>query len=269
MRMQDRVALVTGGASGIGAAIARAFDAEGARVAVLDLDLDAAHRVAEGLAHGLAVGCDVTDRAAVDAAVDEVTQHWGTLDVLVNNAGAVGREEAERLTPRMEAQRAETATGRVTTALDAALDLTDEQWRRTLASHLDGTFYCTRAALRVMSPRGSGVIVNMASICGLIGCAGAPHYSAAKAGVLGFTRAVAKDVIRHGIRVNAVAPGYVDTPFLEVQTPAFKAAQALAKPIGRLGTPEEVAAAVLFLAGDDASFFVGETLSPNGGLVTI
>ena len=269
MRMDDRVVLVTGGGSGIGAAIARAFDAEGARVAVLDLAPDAAHRVAEGLARGLAVPCDVTDRAAVDAAVDEVARHWGGLDVLVNNAGAVGREEADRLTPKMEAQRAETATGHVTTALDAALDLTDDQWRRMLASHLDGTFYCTRAALRVMSPAGSGVIVNMASICGLIGCAGAPHYSAAKAGVLGFTRAVAKDVIRRGIRVNAVAPGYVDTPFLDVQTPAFRAAQALAKPIGRLGTPAEVAAAVVFLASDDASFFVGETLSPNGGLVTI
>jgi 3-oxoacyl-[acyl-carrier protein] reductase len=268
--MEDRVVLVTGGGSGIGAAIARSFDAEGARVAVLDLDPDAAHRIADELAQGLAVPCDVTDRAAVDTAVDDVARHWGgRLDVLVNNAGAVGREEADRLTPRMEAQRAETATGRVTTALDAALDLTDDQWRRMLASHLDGTFYCTRAALRVMSPAGSGVIVNMASICGLVGCAGAPHYSAAKAGVLGFTRAVAKDVIRRGIRVNAVAPGYVDTPFLDVQTPAFRAAQALAKPIGRLGTPAEVAAAVVFLASDDASFFVGETLSPNGGLVTI
>jgi 3-oxoacyl-[acyl-carrier protein] reductase len=120
-----------------------------------------------------------------------------------------------------------------------------------------------------MSPVGRGVIVNIASICGLVGCAGAPHYSAAKAGILGFTRAVAKDVIRRGIRVNAVAPGYIDTPFLDVQTPAFRAAQALANPIGRLGTPAEVAAAVVFLASDDAGFFVGETLSPNGGLVTI
>lgn len=269
MRLEDRVVLVTGAGSGIGAAIARSFGAEGARVAVLDLDPAAAGRVAEDVDRGLAVTCDVADRAAVDRAVDQVVQHWGRLDVLVNNAGAVGREEADRLTPKMEAQRAETAAGRVTTALDATLDLTDEQWRRMLASHLDGTFYCTRAALRVMTPAGSGVIVNMASICGLIGCAGAPHYSAAKAGILGFTKAVAKDVIRQGIRVNAVAPGYVDTPFLDVQTPAFRAAQALAKPIGRLGTPAEVAAAVVFLASDDASFFVGETLSPNGGLVTI
>ena len=269
MRLEDRVVLVTGGGSGIGAAIARSFDAEGARVAVLDLDPAAAGRVAAEVARGLAVTCDVADRAAVDRAVDEVVQHWGRLDVLVNNAGAVGREEADRLTPKMEAQRAETAAGQVTTSLDATLDLTDEQWRRMLASHLDGTFYCTRAALRVMTQAGSGVIVNMASICGLIGCAGAPHYSAAKAGILGFTKAVAKDVIRQGIRVNAVAPGYIDTPFLDVQTPAFRAAQALAKPIGRLGTTREVAAAVVFLASDDAGFFVGETLSPNGGLVTI
>lgn len=269
MRMENRVVLVTGGGSGIGAAIARSFDAEGARVAVLDLDPDAARSVVEGLARGMAVQCDVTDRAAVDLAVDQVARHWGGLDVLVNNAGAVGREEADRLTPRMEAQRAEAAEGGVRTPLDAALDLTDDQWRRTLASHLDGTFYCTRAALRVMSPVGRGVIVNMASICGLIGCAGAPHYAAAKAGILGFTRAVAKDVTRRGIRVNAVAPGYIDTPFLDVQTPAFRAAQALATPIGRLGTPAEVAAAVVFLASDEAGFFVGETLSPNGGLVTI
>ena len=269
MRLADQVVLVTGGGSGIGAAVARACDAEGARVAVLDLDGPAAARTAGEVAQGLAVTCDVTDRAAVDRTVDEVVQHWGRLDVLVNNAGAVGREEAERLTPKMEAQRAETAAGRVTTSLDATLDLTDEQWRRMLASHLDGTFYCTRAALRPMTRAGRGAIVNVASICGLIGCTGAPHYSAAKAGVLGFTRAVAKDVIRQGVRVNAVAPGYVDTPFLDVQTAAFRSAQALAKPIGRLGTPAEVAAAVVFLASDEASFFVGETLSPNGGLVTI
>jgi 3-oxoacyl-[acyl-carrier protein] reductase len=146
--------------------------------------------------------------------------------------------------------------------------LPDEEWRRMLAVHLDGTFYGTRAAARSMGPRGTGAIVNVSSVCGLEGCVGHPHYSAAKAGILGFTRAVAKELIVQGIRVNAVAPGFVRTASAALNE-RQRAAIASRTPIGRHGRPEEVAAAVAFLASDDASFFVGETVSPNGGIVTI
>ena len=137
-----------------------------------------------------------------------------------------------------------------------------------LAVHLDGTFHGTRAAARSMARRGAGAIVNVASICGLEGCVGHPHYSAAKAGLLGFTRAVAKELIVQGIRVNAVAPGFVETG-TQALSDRQRAAISSRTPIGRHGRPAEVAATVAFLVSDDASFLVGETLSPNGGLVTI
>jgi 3-oxoacyl-[acyl-carrier protein] reductase len=262
--LAGKVGLVTGGGSGIGAAVCRAFAAEGATVAVLDVDEEAAARVAASLepGRGLAVVADVSDSTAVDAAVDRVVAELGRLDVLVNNAGIVGRDEMLRIVPRIEAGQ----------PLDATVALSDDEWRRMLATHLDGTFYCTRAAVRAMTAgaagRRGGAIVNVASICGLAGCAGAPHYSAAKAGILGFTRSVAKEVVAHGIRVNAVAPGYVDTPMIDWFTPALRLGVEMQTPAGRLGTPEEIAAAIVFLASDEASFVVGQTVSPNGGHVT-
>ncbi len=138
-----------------------------------------------------------------------------------------------------------------------------------MAIHLDGTFYGTRAAARSMVERGAGgAIVNMASVCGLEGCAGHPHYSAAKAGIIGFTRSVAKELILQGVRVNAVAPGFIDTSTGHGRVNENRRDMALRTPAGRLGTPAEVAATVAFLVSDDASYFVGASLSPNGGLVT-
>jgi 3-oxoacyl-[acyl-carrier protein] reductase len=268
MRLQGKVAAVTGGGAGIGAAIARRFAAEGANVAALDIALPSAQQTVDAIGGGLAVVADVSDSAAVDRAIAEVERELGPLDILVNNAGAVGVAHVQRVTPLLERQRAEAAQGRVTTPLDALARLTDEEWRRILAVHLDGTFYCTRAAVRSMAARGTGTIVNMASVCGLEGCTGHPHYSAAKAGILGFTRSAAKELIVQGIRMNAVAPGFVDTSRLRGALDANRQAQAARTPAGRLATPEEIAASVAFLASDDASYFVGATLSPNGGLVT-
>src|SRR4051794_16945054 len=169
-----------------------------------------------------------------------------------------------------ERQREEAATGRVVTPLDALVRLTDDEWRRLFAVHVDGTFYCTRAAVRFMATRGSGVIINMASICGIEGCEGHPHYSAAKAAILGLTRSAAKELILQGVRVNAVAPGFVVTPMMTADTSdALLAGMALGTPIKRLGQPKEIAAAVAFLASEDGSFCVGETISPNGGFVTV
>jgi 3-oxoacyl-[acyl-carrier protein] reductase len=268
MRLDGRVAVVTGGGAGIGAAICLRLAAEGARVAALDISLAAAERTVAAIGDGLPVEVDVSDSAGVDAAIARAEHDLGPMGILVNNAGAVGLDHVRRVSPLLERQRAEQAAGRVSTPLDAVARLTDEEWRHLLAVHLDGTFYCTRAAVRSMAARGTGVIVNMASVCGIEGCAGHPHYSAAKAGVLGFTRSAARELIVQGIRVNAVAPGYVGTTRLKGALDAGRQAATAATPAGRLATPAEIAATVAFLVSDDAAYFVGATLSPNGGLVT-
>ena len=269
MNPRGRVAVVTGGGAGIGRAICLRLANDGARAAVLDIRQESAAetlRLAGG--DGVALVCDVSDSAAVDGAFARVESELGPVDVLVNNAGAVGTDHLRRVTPLLERQRAEAADGAVTTPLDALVRLTDDEWRRMLAIHLDGTFYCTRAAVRAMAPRGRGVIVNMSSICGLEGCTGHPHYSAAKAAILGFTKAAAKELIVQGIRVNAVAPGHVATETLQGEVSAERRAIAASTPAGRLAEPAEIAGTVAFLASADAGYFVGAVLSPNGGLVT-
>jgi 3-oxoacyl-[acyl-carrier protein] reductase len=269
MRLEGRVAAVTGGGAGIGEAICRRLATEGATVAALDLAGDRAQQTIDAIGGGLALAVDVSDSAAVDAGVAEIERTLGPLDILVNNAGAVAIEHVRRVGPRLERQREElAATGRAHTPLDAVARLTDDEWRTVMAVHLDGTFYCARAAARSMGPRGSGAIINMASVCGLEGCTGHPHYSAAKAAILGFTRSAAKELIVQGIRVNAVAPGFIDTSRLKGELDATRQAQLARTPAGRLGTPGEVAATVAFLSSDDAAYYVGATLSPNGGLVT-
>jgi 3-oxoacyl-[acyl-carrier protein] reductase len=266
--VSGKVAVVTGGGSGLGEAICLRFAKEGAQVAVLDVNEDAAKLTAE-LAGGVGIAADVSDSASVDRALEQAESALGPVDVWINNAGIAATAQAERITPRAEQQLAEAAQGNaITTALDALIRLPDDEWRRMLAVHLDGTFYGTRAAARSMAQRGGGVIVNIASVCGIEGCTGYPHYSAAKAGVLGFTRAVAKELIMQNIRVNAVAPGFIETPTAGMHAGKLRTAQRLRTPIGRFGRSEEIAGTVAFLASDDAGFFVGETLSPNGGIVT-
>jgi len=149
---------------------------------------------------------------SVDRAFAEVEAELGPCDVLVNNAGIKGTQNAERLAPWFEKQNAEALGGRVVTPLDALVRLEDDEWHGMLAVHLNGTFYCSRAAARQMVPNGGGTIVNVASICGLEGCAGHAHHSAAKAGILGFTRAVAKELVLQDVRVNAIAPGSIAMP---------------------------------------------------------
>jgi 3-oxoacyl-[acyl-carrier protein] reductase len=269
--LEGKVVVVTGGGSGIGEAIAVRFGGEGAKVAVLDLDTEMAELTA-GLAGGVAVEADVSDSAAVDRALLDVESALGPVDVWVNNAGIpASHEHAAHVNGRVARQLAEAASdGKITTPLEALVRLSDEEWRRLLSVHLDGTFYGTRAAARSMAARGTGAIVNIASICGLEGCTGHPHYSAAKGGILAFTRAAAKELIVQGIRVNAVAPGFIETPMsTKSLDDTMGTALRLQTPAGRLGRPEEVAGTVAFLAADDGAFYVGETLSPNGGIVTI
>jgi 3-oxoacyl-[acyl-carrier protein] reductase len=269
MSLNDRVAVVTGGGAGIGRAITLRLAEDGARVAVLDIRQETAGeslQLAGG--DGIALACDVSDSAAVDATFARIEAELGPPDILVNNAGAIGLDHVRRVKPLIAKQRSEALDGVVTTPLDALVRLSDEEWRRMLAVHLDGTFYCTRAAVRSMAPRGSGAIVNMSSVCGLEGCTGHPHYSAAKAAVLGFTKAAGKELIVQGIRVNVVAPGHVGTSTLQGEINEERRAIAASTPAGRLAEPEEIAATVAFLASDDAGYFVGAVLSPNGGLVT-
>ena len=272
MKLQDRVALITGAGSGIGRAVAQLFAAEGARVVVNDLNVLAAKETVESLgaraAAARAIAADVADSAQVKAMFAEIERELGTLDVLVNNAGIAGTSAAERdrLLAKSDARIMEMVSGQVTTHWDITQDMTDESWLRMIGVHLNGTFFCTREALRLMSRHNRGTIVNMSSVAGLMGLENVPHYSAAKAGILGFTRAVAREVGSRNIRVNAICPGFIDTPMTRPMSPLMRQAVTMHTPLGRWAEPEEVAKTALFLASDDSSFFTGQWLSPNGGL---
>jgi 3-oxoacyl-[acyl-carrier protein] reductase len=272
VRFEGRVVLVTGGGSGIGRAIAARFAAEGARVMVNDIRADAAEATAKALGgEARAVVADVADSARVRAMFEEVARIFGGLDVLVNNAGIaeVDPSNREALGAKIETRVAEMMTGTRETHWDVTQSLSDADWTRMLAVHLDGTFYCTREALRLMSRVNRGAIVNISSVAGLMGLELAPHYAAAKAGILGFTRSVAREVASRGIRVNAICPGFVDTPILDPLPPVVRIIAERQTPLGRLGKPEEIAGAAAFLASDEAAFITGQWLSPNGGLLTV
>lgn len=273
MKLRDRIALVTGGGSGIGQAIARLFAEEGAAVVVNDVDLAPAGRTVEGIeatgGQGCAVQADVSDSAQVRAMFDVVERRFGTLDILVNNAGIAPStgEETEARVQKADARLAEVMSGEgIRTHWDITQEMSDEAWHRMIAVHLNGTFFCTREALKLMSRKNSGVIVNMSSVAGLTGLELVPHYSAAKAGILGFTRAVAREVGSRNIRVNAICPGFIDTPMTRPVGPLRRMLVARQTPLGRWAEPREVATVALFLASDDSSFVTGQWLSPNGGL---
>src|SRR4051794_36733768 len=165
MTLQDKLAVVTGGGAGIGRAICQRLAADGARVAALDIRQETADQTLELIGgRGGAYVCDVSDSSGVGAGFERIEGGLGAGDILVNNAGAIGLEHVRRIKPREAKQREEAANGSITTPLDALVRMTDDEWRRMLSIHLDGTFYCTRAAVRSMGPRGSGVVVNMGSV---------------------------------------------------------------------------------------------------------
>lgn len=272
-RLDGKVALVTGGASGIGRAICLSFAREGATVVCNDLRVENARQVVEECgqqASGLAVRADVSKSRQVTQMFARLAKRFSQLDILVNNAG-IGLDNPTvraRFNKVLAKQQAELAkTGKIKTALEATQNLSDEEWRRMLSVHLDGTFYCSREALKIMHKQRSGKIISIASICGMTGCAGAPHYSAAKAGILGFTRALAREAVVSGVQVNAIAPGYIDTPMTEGLDDNVRQAIAMATPAGQFGSPQDIANLAVYLASEESDFVVGQAISPNGGYV--
>jgi 2-hydroxycyclohexanecarboxyl-CoA dehydrogenase len=246
MRLEGRIALVTGGAGGIGAATCRRLAAEGATVAVTDIDRDGASEVASEIG-GRAYELDVRSTESVRAAVQGAESDLGPLDVLVNNAGY--------------------------DEFGFFVHTDEEMWDRVLAVNLRGVIAVTHAVLPGMQERGAGRIVNVASEAGRLGSPGSGVYSAAKAGVIGLTKAVAGESARYGVTCNAVAPGPIETPLLMSAPREFAEVgeRIVQNMIGktvlrRLGQPEEVAAAIAFLASDDASYVTGQTLGVSGGM---
>jgi len=266
MKLDDRVAIVSGGASGIGAATAAIFAEEGALVTVFDVDAAGAEAVAASLPNAAWAQVDVSDSTAVDHAVDEVAQRHGHIDVLVHAAGVdVGEAWKQQTFDASVAQAKARTAGDEVPSLGLTEALDDEAWRHVLAVNLDGTFYMCRAVLRHMAPRRSGSIVTLASNAAQLGVPGLPHYVASKAGVIGLTRSLAREFAPLGIRVNAIAPGGVDTPMFHRHPEKVRQAAITNAPLGRIASAHEIARVALFLASDDSSYLVGETVNANGG----
>lgn len=239
--LEGKVAVVTGGAQGIGFAMASRFVDEGARVVIGDIDVPSAQAAAATLGSNLAVAfaCDVTDAGDMASLVERAVSTFGALDVMVNNAGITR---------------------------DATLHkMTEEDFDLVIAVHLKGCWNGTRAAAEVMRQQGSGSIVNVSSISGKVGFFGQTNYSAAKAGIIGLTKAAAKEVAKVGVRINAIQPGFIRTAMTEAMPLEIREKKLAEVPMQRAGSPEEVAAVALFLASDMASYVTGTVIEVTGG----
>ena len=246
MLLDGKCALVTGASRGIGRAVALKLASEGAKVALNFAGNEAAaNEVRQEIeamgGQAILVKADVADEAAVQDMVQKTADAFGRIDILVNNAGIT----RDGLLARMK----------------------EEDWDAVLSTNLKGVFLTTKAVAKLMMKQRAGRIVNMASVVGVTGNAGQANYSAAKAGVIGFTKTIARELASRGVTVNAVAPGFIDTDMTSVLSDKAKEAALTGIPLGRMGTPEDVAAAVLFLASDQASYVTGQVLHVDGGMV--
>jgi len=247
MSLQGKVAIVTGGAQGIGRAIAEGLAEDGADIAVADLDPDRSQETVSAIQklgrRALSVKVNVSDWNDAKAMADQVIQEWGRIDILVNNAGIT----RDGLLLRMK----------------------EEDWNLVLQVNLNGTFHCTKAVLLPMTKQRFGRIVNIASIVGAMGNVGQANYAASKAAVIGFTKTAAREYASRAVTVNAVAPGFIDTAMTQGLSPEVKEALQKQIPLGRLGLPSDIAAAVRFLVSDAASYITGQVLHVNGGMLMV
>ncbi len=247
MSLQGKVAIVTGGAQGIGRAIAEGLAEDGADIVVADLDParseDAVATIQKLGRRALSVKVNVADWDDAKAMSDQVMKEWGRIDILVNNAGIT----RDGLLLRMK----------------------EEDWNLVLQVNLNGTFHCTKAVLLPMTKQRFGRIVNIASIVGAMGNVGQANYSASKAAVMGFTKTVAREYASRAVTVNAVAPGFIDTAMTQGLPAEVKEALQKQIPLGRLGLPSDIAAAVRFLVSDAASYITGQVLHVNGGMLMV
>ncbi|MBI4495660.1 MAG: 3-oxoacyl-[acyl-carrier-protein] reductase [Deltaproteobacteria bacterium] len=244
MKLEGKVALITGGGQGIGRAIAQLLAREGARVAASDINLERARETCADIAgqggEAFAIGGNVAEAREAEAMVQQTLERFGRLDILVNNAG-ITRDQV-------------------------LLRMKEEDWDLVLAVNLKGPFHCTRAALRPFLKAKGGKVVNIASVAGVMGNAGQANYAASKAGLIGFTKAVAREYASRNIQVNAVAPGFIDTAMTQAIPQKDREILIRQIPLERLGTPADVAEAVLFLAGSGADYITGQVLNVNGGM---
>jgi 3-oxoacyl-[acyl-carrier protein] reductase len=242
--LTDQVAIVTGASQGLGKAMALAFGRSGAKVACIARNAEKlSETVAEIVGAGgtaEAISCDVKDRESVDKVVDDVVEKWGQLDILVNNAGVT----RDTLLPRMS----------------------DDEWDDVIDTNLRGTFLFARAASRYMMRQRYGRIINISSVSGLIGNPGQTNYSASKAGIIGMTRSLSRELAGRKVTINAVAPGFIESEMTKTLGEIVITEAKKRIPAKRLGTPEDIAAAVLFLASPDASYVTGHVLTVDGGM---
>lgn len=247
MQLKDKVALVTGGARGIGKAIAMALARAGADIAVADVNLEEAQKTAaeiEGLGRkSMAISVDVTDYAKVEEAVNKILDKFSKLDILINNAGI--------------------------TKDNLLLRMGQQEWDAVLNVNLKGSFNCLKAVSRPMVKQRSGKIVNIASIIGIIGNPGQANYSASKAGLIALTKTAAKELASRNINVNAIAPGFIQTDMTAKLSAELQQKMKEAIPLDKFGTPDDVAAACLFLASEDSAYITGQTIVVDGGMVMV
>ena len=244
MKLINKVAFVTGAGQGMGRAIVRHFAEQGAHVVAADINLEAARQTIEGLGdNAMAVDCNVADSDSVATAMAAVYARFGRFDVLVNNAG-IG-------------------------SIDAFADTPDEHWQRVIGVNLTGPFFCSREAVKLMLKAATpGVVINISSTAAITG-EGPSHYCAAKAGVMGLTRSMARELAGQGIRVNTIVPGPTNTPMMADIPDDWMQSMLNAIPLGRMGETDEIARVAAFLASDDASFITGQNLAVNGGMAFI
>ncbi len=240
MELKDRVAVVTGGGSGIGAAISKRLAQEGARVAICDIAIEGAEKVAQKI-EGYPYRLDVSNYEEAEKTFQEIAHKLGTIHILVNNAG-INRDS---LLLRME----------------------EKDWDEVLSVNLKGVFNCSKAVIRYMMKERWGRIINISSIIGIIGNPGQANYAASKAGIIGFTKSLAREVASRNITVNVIAPGYIETPMTERLPQEIKEQYLKAIPLKRFGKPEEVAELCLFLCSNRASYITGEVIGITGGLI--